>query len=287
MRTYDRKNKTYIEEKETQETLLHFLYHTGPGRFLLKAVTGSGFNRLLGCYYKSRLSRHKIAKFRKKFLTDTEEIGPAQFRSFNDFFIRRQRVEADQRKSSLLAPATSRLSVYEAGKYASVRIKHTTYRIRDIVGRQGRELAGAYENGLCLVFRLAVTDYHRYIFIDDGVIKDSWHIPGILHTVRPIAEKYRVYTANSRTVSVLATEHLGEIIQIEVGALTIGAIVNHPKHKFRRGEEKGYFEYGGSTVVLLLKQDKVKLDGDIIAQSKKGVEVRVSAGEKIGVITGM
>jgi phosphatidylserine decarboxylase len=70
---------------------------------------------------------------------------------------------------------------------------------------------------------------------------------------------------------------------MEVGALLVGKIVNHHgPAAVRRGQEKGYFQFGGSTVVLLLKKDTALLDEDILENSRNGIETVVKFGEKIG-----
>ena len=146
------------------------------------------------------------------------------------------------------------------------------------------KLANDYINGYCLIFRLTVDDYHRYSFIDDGKIIKSKYIPGKFHTVNPIANDfYPIYKQNSRSYSLLHTEHFGDVIYMEVGAMMVGKIYNHSMSSYQKGDEKGYFEFGGSTIVVLLKKDQVIIDQDIIENSKKYCETKVLMGEKIGV----
>ena len=79
------------------------------------------------------------------------------------------------------------------------------------------------------------------------------------------------------------TRAFGDVIAMEVGALLVGKIVNHHgPASVRRGQEKGYFQFGGSTVVLLMKKDTAILDGDILENSRNGIETVVKFGEKIG-----
>ena len=96
-------------------------------------------------------------------------------------------------------------------------------------------------------------------------------------------EKYSIYATNSREFTTLHTTHFGDVVFMEVGALMVGRICNHhQQHAFRRGEEKGYFEYGGSTVVLLLRHGAAELRRDILRNTADGVETRVRQGERIG-----
>ena len=133
-----------------------------------------------------------------------------------------------------------------------------------------------------MVYRLCVDDYHRYCFIDNGSVKESRIIKGKLHTVSPLSKAYKIYKENHRIINVLATDHFGEMIHIEVGALLVGKIVNRDVSKFSKGEEKGYFEPGGSTIVQLFKKDTVRIDEDILNQSLDNTETKVLYGEGVG-----
>ena len=279
MRIYDRKLQKYIEEKENQEGILRFLYHTVLGRILLKVLVARPWlSKAVAIYYKSRLSKKKIIPFIEKNNIDVSEWVIEDFKTFNDFFIRRKDVSVD---SGLISIADSKLSVYKIDEDLKLKIKNSIYNLEDILGSS--EMAEKYNNGTCLVFRLGVNDYHRYIYIDSGKLISQKFINGELHTVRSISEKYNVFSRNCRVVNEFQTESLGDVAQVEVGALLVGCVQNYNKSVFIKGEEKGYFEYGGSTVVVLLQEGVVNIDADIIEQSNKDIEVKVSVGEQIGI----
>jgi phosphatidylserine decarboxylase len=145
-------------------------------------------------------------------------------------------------------------------------------------------LADEYKNGACAVFRLTVDDYHRYAFFDSGYAGNCYRIPGVYHTVGNISDgKFKVYSENTREYTELFTENFGKAIFMEVGALLVGRIMNRPGVScFSRGDEKGYFCFGGSTIVLFFKENTVKFDSDIEKFSAEGIEVKVGIGEKIG-----
>ena len=136
-----------------------------------------------------------------------------------------------------------------------------------------------------LIFRLTVDDYHRYCYVADGTREDFISIPGILHTVNPIANDYfPIYKENAREYCVLHTHEFGDILIMEVGALLVGKIVNHPlPPQVQRGQEKGCFRFGGSTIVLLFQRNAVRVDTDIVSNSHSDYETVVKYGEKIGV----
>ena len=145
-------------------------------------------------------------------------------------------------------------------------------------------MADQFRNGFCFVFRLTVDDYHRYHYFDSGRKGENVAIQGRLHTVRPVAlEQRRVFCENCREYTVLESEHFGRAIQMEVGALMVGRICNyHQTRNVRRGEEKGRFEFGGSTVILLLQKNAVRPEPVLLENTTRGWETAVRCGEKIG-----
>ena len=280
---YDRQLKEIKEQKEYQEGLLKFLYNTIPGRFLLKnIVVKPWLSEKRSKYQKSSASVKDIKPFIKKYNVLVNDNQINDWHSFNDFFTRKKDAVIDEKINSLISVADSKILVYQISDDTKLKIKNSVYSVSDII--KDDKLAAEYKNGTCLVFRLSVDDYHRYHYPDSGSLILNKKIPGVLHTVRPISDKYKVYSQNSREVNVLDMNHLGKVIQIEVGALMVGKIVNHGHKEFEKGQEKGYFEFGGSTIVLLLKENAVILDDDIIKYSQQGIETKVFAGEKIGTI---
>ena len=96
-------------------------------------------------------------------------------------------------------------------------------------------------------------------------------------------EKYSIYATNSREFTTLHTTHFGDVVFMEVGALMVGRICNHHQQQaFRRGEEKGYFEYGGSTIILLLQKDRAELSEEFLPALNSGLEIPVQLGHRIG-----
>ncbi len=280
---YDRASGQTVTEPYAKKSL-RFLYHTLPGRAVLKLITAPWVSRVFGKAFYWKSSRRKIDGFVARNGIELSQYEPAEYGSFGDFFVRKIRPECRPiggGAGDLIAVADSKLLVHEINDDLVMNIKQSAYSVAELVGDAA--LAAEFVGGLCLVFRLAVDDYHRYCFFDDGRVVTSRRLPGKLHTVTAIAfEKHKVFCVNTREVTVLDTEHFGRAAQIEVGALMVARIVNHSVERFKRGQEKGYFEPGGSTVVVLLKKEAVVLDGDIIEKSKQGIECRVRFGELIG-----
>jgi len=281
----DRKGN-YVIVGNKQEKTLKFLYKTVSGRMVLKVLTRPMVSKVTGKVLNSRISAFAAKNAIKKRKIETSMLEKTRFRSYNDFFTRKLKEGGrvvDMHPHALVSPCDSKLSAYDIGEDNCFVIKGTPYTVKDLLG--GDEIYKEYIGGKCLVFRLAVDDYHRYCYFDNGVKGDNVYLKGILHTVHPIVVgQYNIYKRNCREYTVMDTENFGRAVQVEVGALMVGKIKNfHGKHKFTRGEEKGMFEFGGSTIVLLFKKDTVVLDDDIIRNSGNDVETVVKYGEKIGV----
>lgn len=276
------KEKVKIDNKEN--LALRFLYNTFIGRILLLFITRATFSKLATKFLDSKLSVILIKPFIKKYNIDDELYEEKKYKSFNDYFIRNKKEEyinIDTNLNSFICPCDCKLSVYNASDN-KFKIKHVTYDLNSLI--KNNKIAKEYSNSYVIICRLTPDNFHRYCYIDDGYHGKNTKIKGVLHTVRPIAvEKRNVYVTNSRSYTVLDTVNFGNVIQIEVGALMVGKIKNnYSNYNFKKGEEKGFFKYGGSTIILLVKKDKVKINNDLINNTKNGYETIVNIGEKIG-----
>lgn len=284
MKCVDRNGQT-VSGGESQERMLTFLYGNPVGRGILKVLIQPCISRMAGLFLDSSLSKRLIAPFVRRAGIDLTQYLGQPYPSYNAFFTRRivpglRPVEQDAK--SLIAPCDSRLSVYPVTMEGTVTIKNTPYTMESLF--RSKKLAEKYEGGWLLVFRLAVDDYHRYCYIDEGIKTRNYRIPGVFHTVNPLAnDVYPIYKENTREFSILKSRNFGRVLMMEVGALLVGRIVNHHEQKaVQRGEEKGYFEFGGSTVILCLQKGQAVMDEDILCNSQKGIETKVKFGEKIG-----
>lgn len=285
MQLYNRKSGKIEEQEQYGGDYLRFLYNSPLGRCLLKPVINPLFSEINGLYNSSTLSKRKIAPFAEKYGVDLSECKKREFTSFNDFFTRELKTSArpiTKDKNRLIAPADSKLLLYPIRDSLKLSIKGSEYTLQELVG--GRLDLSRYQKGVCMVFRLSMDDYHRYCFVDDGRLKGRIQIRGKLHTISSIPKEHKVYKENSRVVNVLKTKQFGEIICIEVGALLVGKIVNHRMRSFKKGQEKGYFKLGGSTIILLFQENRMEVDPDIVIANDKGMETKVQYGEGIGTV---
>lgn len=269
-----------------QDKALSALYRTAAGRAVLSVLTKPVISRLGGAVLDSSLSKAAIPWFSKRYQIPLSDYVPTDFDSYNSFFTRKARAEArpvEMDPHALISPCDAKLSVYPITEDAQFSIKQSLYSTADLLGC--KRLARRFVGGQCLIFRLTVEDYHRYCYFDDGIKGKNRFLGGELHTVNPIAlEHCDIYKRNCRSVTLMKTAHFGTAAQIEVGALMVGKIINHhaDRHRFVRGEEKGMFAFGGSTVVLLLEAGCAEIDSDILRNSQNGDETIVRYGSRIG-----
>ena len=280
----------YSRQRNSKENIitessgaLNFFYGCFIGRLLLKIVTCKFVSNIIGCYMNSRLSKRRINKFVDKNNINTFEYEAKNYKSYNDFFTRKvipYKRPINARSDVFISPCDSKLLVYTIREDLTLKIKDSYYSIDTLVDKN---IVGEYIDGYALVFRLSTDNYHRYCYIDRGTKGENHFIKGKFHTVQPISlKKYNFYKTNSREWTILNTKNFGKVIDIDIGALGVGRIKNnHGVYEFKKGEEKGYFEFGGSTIVLLVKKNVINIDKDILENSNEGIETIVKYGEGI------
>lgn len=266
---------------------LRFLYRTVVGRCLLKIIAHPSISKIAGWFLDSKLSKIGIQHFIKKnnILLDDIDIPNGGFSSFNDFFKRKKKQESfNIDYEGLISPCDGFLSIIKIDKNSIFDIKHTTFTLEELLADE--KLAKEFYDGTALIYRLTPANYHRYCYVTNGEIITKKVIPGKLYCVRPIATRTMpVFVQNAREYQVINSENYGKVVQMEVGATMVGKITNNDKFdinsEVKKGEEKGYFEFGGSTVVVLLKKDMVKIDDSIINKKNSQGEITVKIGQFI------
>jgi phosphatidylserine decarboxylase len=287
---YNRQTKSLEKETVFEKRVMELAYGTSLGvqicQLLLKKPW---FSHLYGWIKRQPSSKTAIHLFVEKYGIDTHEIRQPleKFANFNEFFIRELVDGArpiDNTPEHLISPSDGRMIHYPVLNQAVIPVKGVRFDIATLLN--DAVLAAQYDGGDCFVTRLAPIDYHRYGYIDSGTHGKHHKINGFLHSVSPYAlqRNLRVFTGNQRESCVLHTDNFGTVIQIDVGALAVGKIVQHQPQggRFERGEQKGYFEFGGSTVILLFEPNIVVPDEDILHHSRAGIETIVKYGSKIG-----
>lgn len=274
----------------SQDRVLRRLYGTKIGRLFLRIFVKSWVSKIFGCLLDTSVSKIAIKPFVEKHNIDMSDCVKSSFDSYNDFFKRKLVADArtlDGTEGGFVSPCDSRLTIYDIDytSTAKFNIKDSQYDLQQLL--RDKRLAQRYKGGKLWLFRLCVDDYHRYIYNVSGMQSSVRRIDGVYHTVNPIAsEYYKIYKENTREYCLIKTKYAGTILYMEVGALLVGKIENrHRKNcKVIKGQEKGNFAFGGSTIILITQKDTVCPLADIISNSSKHIETRVRQGELVGMI---
>lgn len=270
-----------------QDKLLSFLYTNIFGRMLLKPLIQPQVSKLAGRYLSSAHSKWLIPKFIERNEIDMDIYEECDYSSFNDFFTRK--IKPDCRPvpedlDVLISPCDCLATVYPIQENTTFSIKNTEYTLRSLL--RSPRLAKRFRSGYAYILRLTVEDYHRYLYSVSGKQSKNYHIDGTFHTVNPIANDYLpIYKENTREYTVIHSKEFGDVLQMEVGALLVGKISNHKQSTVvTRGEEKGFFEYGGSTIVVLTQKGRVTPRSDLLTNSKNGYETKVLQAHPLGIL---
>lgn len=285
----DRKTGKIEEEKIYGEKYLHFLYGKY-GKLLLPIICRSSlFSRFYGWLQKRSSSKKKVQPFIDTYHVNTKEFEkkPQQFCSFNDFFVRKLKEEArsivsDQNIAVL--PADGRYLTYEKIEACPFfTVKGQEFSLETFLQSEG--LADQYLGGSLMLARLCPTDYHRFHFPFDCTLGETKLINGFLYSVNPLALKKRagILLQNKRFVTPLQSKEFGKVLFVEIGATNVGSVSQTFKgSSCKKGDEKGYFSFGGSAIAMIFQKDKIIFDEDLVSATKKGIEVKAEFGQSLG-----
>ena len=290
---FDRyQNKTCVEQVYG-DAYLRWIYGTLLGKITLAAaVKRAWFSRWYGRRMDRPESREKIVPFIEKFGLDANEFvhKPEEFESFNAFFCRELTPEArpiDPDSKTVVFPADGRhLCVPDLSQCDGLFVKGAVFDLQTLLGNA--DLAREYTNGCLLLSRLCPIDYHRFHFPIGGRIGPSCLLNGPLYSVNPIAlcRNIQILATNKRELSVLETDTIGKVLLLEIGATCVGRIEQTYEKgaTVSKGEEKGYFLFGGSSTIVIFEPGRVRFDEDLVANSAENRELYAKMGDRMGVI---
>ena len=273
-------------EKVAGERWLQWLYNNPVGEATMYTLVKRKF---LSSWYGNRMdspsSSEKIAPFIEDYQIDMSIVQDQNYNSFNDFFIRKLKKDArpvDSTPNLVVSPADGKILAYENISNTNFLVKGSRFDVSSFL--ENTKLAKKYINGSLIIIRLAPYDYHRFHFPVSGMVSLPIIVDGYLYSVNPIAIKkmVEIFFLNKREYIEISTQQFGDIIMAEVGATMVGSIIQTYKgDSVIVGEEKGYFKFGGSTVVLLFEKNKIIIDNDLLNNTVAGLETEIKMGERI------
>lgn len=287
IRVWDRSLGREVEEQVYGEGAVRFMYGTRLGRGLGELLLARRwFSRLYGWLQSTRWSGRKVAPFIERYAIPMDQYQPGPFRTFNEFFVRQFAAGARpwaEAPGVMPAFAEARYFAWDAIRDdQTFPVKGTDLSATALLGNPA--LAREFTGGPLLLARLCPVDYHRYHYPDDGRVRESYRAHGAFHSVNPVAlaAKSDVLATNERHVTILDTAQFGTLAYIEVGAMCVGRIVqSHAGPAFKRGDEKGYFLFGGSTVIVLGQPGRWVPDADLLRETAQKRETLVRLGQPV------
>jgi phosphatidylserine decarboxylase len=297
LKFFNRITRKVEVEKVYGGAMVNWLYSTKLGEFFSKIITKAFFSKFYGCVQSWSISRFKIDKFIQdyninmdEYLTEEDNHSTIPYSNFNQFFIRRfknGKRPFDSNETILGAFAEARYFGHkEITEDLKIPVKGKYLKASELINNE--KWNHFFSEGPLLLARLCPVDYHRFHFPVSGKVLDSFPIHGRFHSVNPMAiqKKNDILITNERHVTILETNEFKKLAYIEVGALCVGKIVQSKIYnsdmKFKKGEEKGYFLFGGSTVILIGEKGTWEPSSDILNNTKDGIETYVQLGTPVG-----
>ncbi len=262
------------------------------GRLALDALVKRPiFSQWYGWRMNRPFSRRKVLPFINTYRVDVNEFAdpPESFRTFNEFFYRRLKPTVrpvDMDAKAVVFPADARhLGFPVASEIKGVFVKGQRFNLEQLLG--DAELAARYAHGTVVLSRLCPVDYHRFHFPAAGHASATRVLNGPLYSVNPIALRRNLsyLWQNRRTLATLRTEQFGPVLLMEIGATNVGSVIQtyRPDSPVAKGDEKGYFAFGGSSTLLLFEPERIRLAEDLVEQSRQCRELYAHVGDRLGV----
>ena len=284
IRYVDRTTGQIKTEKVVSETALYWLYNNPLGELTLQALLKRKFvSDVYGWLMHTHWSVRKIEPFIKTYHIDTSQFQKQNYQSFNDFFIRKLKPGArkiDTDSNVVVSPADGKVFAFQDISGQSFIVKGYRFDLKSFL--QNDSLARVYNKGSLLLFRLCPTDYHRFHFPVGGKLSKVIKIQGDYYSVNPIAlrKRIKIFCENKRDYQTIDSPVDGNVVMAEIGATMVGSIV----HTFQgtiamKGAESGYFQFGGSSIILLFKSGKIRIDNDLLKNTKSGLETEIKIGQ--------
>jgi phosphatidylserine decarboxylase len=290
VRIYNR----YTSKEQTEliygEWALRLCYGTALGRWATSQLVARAFiSRFYGWWMRRPASVRRIRPFVAKYAVDESEFErPVEdYGSFNDFFCRRLKAGArpvDEAEDTVVFPADGRHFGWERlGEEQGVFVKGQKWDLRALLG--DADLARAYAGGTLILSRLCPVDYHHFHYPVAGRFLERRTLSGRLFSVSPLALRVRLayFWENYRRIELVESRNAVRVCLLDVGATNVGSIqYAEAVDPISKGAHRGWFEFGGSSVVTLFPAGTVALSDDLRASTEAGLELYAKAGDRMG-----
>ncbi len=290
---FNRHRQCLEKEQVYGEAFLRFAYENPLGKIALHAfIKRPAFSRWYGHRMNQPASVAKIAPFLEKYHLNADEFEQAvsDYPHFNAFFYRKLKSEArpiDPSPATLVFPADGRhLGFARADRIKNVFIKGQRFDLKKLLGND--ELANRFAGGCLVLSRLCPVDYHRFHFPVAGHASRAQWLDGPLFSVSPLALRRNLsyLWQNKRQLTQIDSPACGKVLMLEIGATCVGSInqTYNPDREVTKGEEKGFFAFGGSSTLTLFEPGRVTLAKDLLHHSELQRELYAHMGTAMATI---
>jgi len=294
IRFFNRYTDEIEEEAIYGESFLRWAYGTPLGRASVWALARRPvFSKFYGWRMNRPASRDRVAPFIKEFGLEPDDFADAvdSFGSFNAFFSRRLKptarpVDSVDDDGVAVFPADGRhLAIPVLGAETGFFVKGQRIDVGKLLGDDS-DLLRRFEGGTLVLSRLCPVDYHRFHFPVAGTPSAPVVHGGPLYSVSPLALRRRLayLWENARTLVQIESDRFGSVMSIDIGATCVGSIVHTftPNEPMAKADERGYFEFGGSSTITLFKPGAIELEADLLEHSADFLEVYARMGDRMG-----
>ena len=288
---WNRETDSLETEKVYGEFWLKFIYNNPLGKIGLWAIVKRAwFSHWYGKKMNGSQSAEKIVPFIKKYGLEMDDFLDSvdSFNSFNEFFYRKLKSSArpiNQDQDSVVFPADGRhLVIPNLNKKSFIYAKGQKFELPQLLGDS--KLAKDFEEGAMVISRLCPVDYHRFHFPCEGTVKSTHLINGALSSVSPIAlrKNLSIFCQNKRYLTVVENKEIGTFLQLMIGATCVGSVhwTSQVGRHYQKGDEQGYFSFGGFCVITIFPPNTLRFDADITDNSHNGIEAYAKVGNRLG-----
>ncbi|NCV19245.1 MAG: phosphatidylserine decarboxylase [Rhodobacterales bacterium] len=279
------------EEKVYGDRWLKFIYTNPLGKLCLWALVKRAiFSKWYGWRMNQNASSAKILPFIQEYSLDTTDFADevSSFKNFNEFFFRKLTTSSrpiDRSSETIVFPADGRhLGFQNVDETKQVFVKGQKFNLEKLFG--SKKLAQPFKGGSLILSRLCPVDYHRFHLPTAGRLHSVELINGHLFSVNPIAlrQSLSIFWRNKRYLTLIENEHLGQVAVFLVGATCVGSVhfTAQKSQSYDKGDELGYFSFGGSSVITVFQPDKIKLEDELLHVSSRGHEYYAKMGAVMG-----
>ncbi|UAA37496.1 phosphatidylserine decarboxylase [Paraneptunicella aestuarii] len=286
---WDRDARKLIQRENYAGQALSWMYSSPIGKLFLYGYFATRLHSWVYRQYKrSPLTKNQALQDIEKYQIDLNEfdIEESDIGSYRDFFLRKFNQGARPFNDD-----KDTFSAFAEGFYLGYKNTHEDIRFPVKGGYlsaeqilENDEISKRFMGGPVLVCRLSPIDYHWFHFPFDGQLTDAYHRKGKVHAVNLVALRHKqdIFCTNERQVNLLYSEDFGHLAYVEVGAMGVGRIhqtFNAPS--FQRGQEKGYFDFGASTIIVFGEKGRWEPSADIIEHTANERETKVKLGQAV------